>query len=225
MDTLKKTFNRFEIPVALFVFALIIFGVICSYVNNAWFENVYAFEDGFIEWLTVVALLITSCIAFSYLFKLASKRSWLFFIVVLVICVFCFFCAGEEISWGQRIFNIKSSEYFLKNNSQKEITIHNLVINNQKLNKIIFSQFLIAAAAVYLIILPLLYNKNQSILKFIDWAGVPVAKLYQVICCIGIFILTPLTASIKGSELLEFGSCFMFMLIVSFPQNTYVFRK
>ena len=36
------------------------------------------------------------------------------------------FIALEEISWGQRIFDIKSSDWLIANNYQQEITIHNI---------------------------------------------------------------------------------------------------
>ena len=37
-----------------------------------------------------------------------------------------FFIAGEEISWGQRIFEVASPEYFLSTNKQLETNLHNL---------------------------------------------------------------------------------------------------
>jgi hypothetical protein len=34
--------------------------------------------------------------------------------------------AGEEISWGQRLFSLQNPEYFAENNLQGELTLHNL---------------------------------------------------------------------------------------------------
>ena len=53
-----------------------------------------------------------------------------------------FFGAGEEISWGQRIFHIESSKFFNENNSQKETNLHNMIVDGVKLNKLIFSNLL-----------------------------------------------------------------------------------
>src|SRR3954462_3759562 len=104
MKTAKgNTLNRIEITVLIFVFVLYVIGIVASWINQKWFEEVYVVEDGFIEWLTVLPLIITSIVAVTYLIKLTAKRYWMFSVVVLAIAAFCFFSAGEEISWGQRI--------------------------------------------------------------------------------------------------------------------------
>ncbi len=226
MKTTKyNSLNRFEITVLAFVFVLYAFGIVASWINQKWFEEVYVVEDGFIEWLTVVPLVIITCVAVSYLVKLSHSRNWMFSIVVSVIALFCFFSAGEEISWGQRIFHIKTPEYFAEHNTQDELNVHNLVVDGEKINKLVFSQLFVAAAVLYLIGLPLLYNKNQNFKNFVDRAGIPVARLYQIIACALVFGLPSLSPSEKRSELLEFGACFMFLLIVLYPQNRAVFRK
>jgi hypothetical protein len=226
MKTAKhNALNRIEITVIIFVLVLYVIGIVASWINIKWFEEVYVVEDGFIEWLTVLPLLITSMIAVTYLVKLSAKRNWMFSAVVLVIAVFCFFDAGEEISWGQRIFHIKTPEYFAEHNTQDELNVHNLVVDGERINTLVFSQLFIAAAVLYLVGLPILYNKNQKFKKFIDRVGVPVARLYQIIACALVFALPSLSPSEKRSELLEFGACFMFMLIVLYPQNKAVFRK
>ncbi len=46
----------------------------------------------------------------------------------LLLGVLFFICFGEEISWGQRIFNIKTPEIINKYNAQNEINLHNLWI-------------------------------------------------------------------------------------------------
>jgi hypothetical protein len=226
MKTAKRNaLTRIEIAVLIFVFVLYVIGIVASWINIKWFEEVYVVEDGFIEWLTVLPLIITSIVAVTYLVKLSAKRNWMFSAVILAMAVFCFFSGGEEISWGQRIFHIKTPEYFAEHNTQDEMNIHNLVVDGERINTLVFSQLFIAAAVLYLVGLPILYNKNQKFKEFIDRAGVPVARLYQIIACALVFALPSLSPSEKRSELLEFGACFMFMLIVSYPQNREVFRK
>jgi len=220
-----NSLNRIEITVLIFVLVLYVIGIVASWINQKWFEDLYVVEDGFIEWFTVLPLIITSIVAVTYLVKLSMKRNWMFSVVVLVIAVFCFFSAGEEISWGQRIFHIKTPEYFEEHNTQDELNIHNLVVDGESVNKVVFSQLFIAAAVLYLVGLPILYNKNQKFKNFIDRAGVPVARLYQIIACALVFALPSLSPSEKRSELLEFGASFMFMVIVLYPQNRAVFRK
>lgn len=47
-------------------------------------------------------------------------------IVLLGLAVVFFFGAGEEISWGQRVFNIQTPEVLHEINAQDEITVHNI---------------------------------------------------------------------------------------------------
>lgn len=64
---------------------------------------------------------------------------------------FCLFVAGEEFSWGQRLFGFYPPEFFLGNNFQQELNFHNLPQS--------FLQpkwFLMAVLASYGILLPLL---------------------------------------------------------------------
>jgi len=41
--------------------------------------------------------------------------------------IFCLFVALEEISWGQRLIGYRPPEYFLENNFQQELNVHNIV--------------------------------------------------------------------------------------------------
>lgn len=215
----KNALTNIEKVVMVFVFLLMITGIIAALSNKTWFENSYVEEDGPIEWLTELPLFIIfiSCIAF--LFKYAKRKNAWFFIIYLMLGLGSFFVFGEEISWGQRLFNFKTSAYFQAHNSQDEENIHNLILDGEKLNKIIFTDALIGGVIIYLIIFPWLYRRREKFRRFIDKAALPLPTLYQVAGCILVFALSFLTFDTKGAELLEFGGCFMFMLIVLFPLN------
>lgn len=43
-----------------------------------------------------------------------------------------FLAAGEEVSWGQRVFNIKTPDSIAKHNMQNEFNLHNLEIFNRR---------------------------------------------------------------------------------------------
>lgn len=186
--------------------------------------DVYLEEDGIIEWLTVFGLLAGFIVCLSRFFKFLKIRGWWFLTVTLVLSLLLFMAAGEEISWGQRILGIKSSEYFLKHNAQGETNLHNLVVNGVKINKLIFSILLIAVLAIYLAILPILYKTNRSIKSFIDKSGVPVPKPYQILSFLLLFGLSQLLKHDRNSELLECGFAALFFLIIAFPLNDNLFR-
>lgn len=218
--TAKRSLNNIEKFTMVFVFVLMAIGIVAAFINKQWFLNSYVEEDGPIEWLTELPLFIVFIVCIIYLFKYTKTKNPLFFIVYLLIGLFSFFVFGEEISWGQRIFNFKTSAYFEKHNSQDEENIHNLILDGEKLNKIIFTDALIAGVIIYLIVFPLIYTRNKKFRHFIDKVAMPLPTLYQTIACVLVFIFSFLTFDPKGSELLEFGGCFMFMLIVLYPLNS-----
>jgi hypothetical protein len=221
MSTLKNlTFA--EKFILLFVFVLLIIGVVASRVNLYWFNNVYVIEDGFIEWLTVLPLLIIVVAAIRYIIRLSSKRSWLFFVTMSLLAVLCFFVAGEEISWGQRIFHIESSSFFKKNNAQAETNLHNLVVDGVKVNKLIFSQLLILAAVIYLSLFPYLFKNKKWFKNLVNKMGIPIVRPYQIVALVATAILVAVCDG-RNSELLEFAGCFLFLLIILFPENKETF--
>lgn len=217
-----KELTLLEKLVLLFVFILLMIGVAASWINVNWLNNVYVVEDGFIEWLTVLPLLIIVFVALKYVIELSGKRNWLFSVTLCFLALFCFFVAGEEISWGQRLLNVEASSYFKENNAQAETNLHNLVIGGVRINKLIFSQIFIALAIIYLIVFPYLFRKKVWFKNLINKAGIPVVKPYQIIAFLVVAILIAFCNG-RNSELLEFASCFIFLLIILFPQNKEIF--
>lgn len=131
-----------------------------------------------------------------------------------------FFGAGEEISWGQRIFHIESSKFFNENNSQKETNLHNMIVDGVKLNKLIFSNLLSIIFSIYFLILPILWRKNNFIKKTINQFGIPIANNYQVI----IFMISSLIIILSISnerkwEIWEYTFALTMFLIVLNPLN------
>jgi hypothetical protein len=92
-------------------------------------------EDGPVEYSTVLASLAISLFGGLILSKIKARKTnsqYKNFLVVafcLVAVVFGIFIAGEEISWGQRIFNIQTPEKLKEINNQDETTIHNIEQN------------------------------------------------------------------------------------------------
>lgn len=89
--------------------------------------KVMAVEDGPAEYMTSLAYLVASGIALQIWWRVPdrwkSPAGWM-----AASCALVFFVvAMEEISWGQRIFEIQSPEFFEANNHQGEITLHNFL--------------------------------------------------------------------------------------------------
>ncbi len=88
-------------------------------------------EDGPIEWFGALAFL-SSAVLFLFLYlKNPSGNDFAFFrtrrnIFFLAFAVVFFFAAGEEISWGQRIFQFDAPASIINANRQGEFNFHNL---------------------------------------------------------------------------------------------------
>lgn len=133
------------------------------------FSTRFATEDGPIEYATAILLFAASLIL-GYLCYLS--RRWL---VALYALAF-FFAAGEEVSWGQRIFGIESSEFFAQNNFQGETNLHNLVVGETHLTEFIFGTGLALIIMSYLVVLPLLYPVAGWVRRFCEFLAVPVPQ-------------------------------------------------
>ena len=173
--------------ILIIVAASVAAGYWLFYTNLPRFEQ-YVREDGIAEWLTVAGLLLGSIVCFYRFIKLFRKKSAWFLLVTFCLGLFLFFAAGEEISWGQRIFGLKTPEYFQEHNAQHETNLHNLVVGGVKINKLIFSVLLVGLLAIFMIIVPVLYQKNSAVKKFLDGSGcacsaaIPGACLYPRFC-------------------------------------------
>jgi len=120
--------------------------------------NYLVVEDGLIEYLTALFLLISSLICLKTFLNIKKKSILNFGILISAIALF--FGFGEEISWGQRILNYQTPIFFNDNNLQNETNIHNLAIDGIKLNKWIFTYTLVFIFSFYFFIMPLLYKWN-----------------------------------------------------------------
>jgi len=83
-------------------------------------------EDNFIENSQVIVLFSGSLYAFLISRKLFLKSKRIVGLLFMLISAMLFFTGGEEINWGQRLFNLTTPSYFQASNIQNEISIHNL---------------------------------------------------------------------------------------------------
>lgn len=208
-----------------FLFFHVVLGIFLANSNLEYFENVYVMEDGVIEWFTTDALLFCSFLSGFRFFQLRKVRSPLFRGMLLFLTVLFFFGAGEELSWGQRIFNVESSEFFLENNAQGETNFHNLVVGETKINKLIFSQLLGLTLITYICIFPWVSLKVNWVRDLADRFAVPIPRLIHIVSCLLmalIYVLELMPSSKKG-EMLEFGNCFIFFMILLYPRNAGIY--
>ena len=101
-------------------------GTVGSYsyhVCTELFEN-YWEENGFIENLQVIFVLISIILLIKIKFKFKKINFIHLFIIIKILALIYYL--GEEISWGQHFFKWKSPIIFQQINNQKETNLHNI---------------------------------------------------------------------------------------------------
>jgi hypothetical protein len=217
-----KTSEKIIFPL---IFLLVLIGVGLSHYRLEWYEGIYVREDGPIEWLTFLPLVMGFFLCWYRASILKPFRSKTFYCSLLFLGLVFLFGAGEEISWGQRIFDWKSSQFFMQNNTQMETNLHNLFIGSFKFNRVIFGTTLGILIGFYFIILPLLYRKFEKIKLMVDSFALPLPKVFHIIFYIVLVSFVAFTKSEKKGELLEFGGCWIFLMMTFRPYNRQIFSR
>lgn len=217
--------HMLEKAVIALVLVLVVAGVILSHVDESAFRHGYVEEDGPIEWGTVLALLSAAFVCLGRFLRLRRRRPLLFLASTLLLGALFLFGAGEEISWGQRMLGFESPAWFQDYNLQRDTNIHNLMIGEVKVNKLVFSHLLGAAIVAYVLLLPLLHRRNGTASRLISALAIPVPRMRHAVL-IGAIVLLVYGAvrSSKRGELVEFGLSCMVALCVAFPANAEDFR-
>jgi hypothetical protein len=109
----------FWFPAAL----MLILGVVRLWPFDMFLETVK--EDHLIEWGQFGVLVLGIYWTAGWAIK-CWQRERGYAAALAGITIVLFFLAGEEISWGQRIFKFRTPEVLVENNYQEEANIHNL---------------------------------------------------------------------------------------------------
>jgi hypothetical protein len=140
--------------------------------------DLFSREDNLAEYLSALFLLLSSFLFLKSLISLILQKKnsnkWIM-ILLSFTAIILFLAAGEEISWGQRIFDIPTPEYLLKINDQNELNFHNI-------NKRFFDRILDRLTIIFVIVGSIYFLKNKN--KIL---GLKAPNLY-VICA---FSITP----------------------------------
>lgn len=201
---------------------MIIAGFAIALLDEGFFRNVYVVEDGLLEYFTALMLFATGIVCFIQLVRFHRHHTKAFVIINGVIVLLMFFGAGEEISWGQRIFGTETTEFFLENNRQSETNLHNLSVNGVNINKLVFGKVLVLFLVLFYLVLPSLYKRSPKIQSLFDRFYIPVPKVHLGIAMLVAGIAISFIASSKRGELNEVCLSVFFLLTVLKPQNKFM---
>lgn len=110
--------------VSWFLFFVLSFLFAGLYIVN---EKVYRSiinEDNLVEWLTFGGLLTAGLLSLYIAWQIKSRYHYYHWFFILFFA-FNLLAGFEEISWGQRVFDVRSNEFFLQYNDQQETNLHN----------------------------------------------------------------------------------------------------
>ena len=216
--------NRLEWVTYAFVFLMIAIGSLLFWTNEPLFQR-FVVEDGIVEWLTVIGLLSVTVVSLRRVVVLRPVRSFRFLLMTALLGLLFIFGAGEEISWGQRIFGIETSDFFQQHNAQRETNLHNMKIGDVSINKLIFSKIWLLSMLTYWFLVTPLYKRQQAFARFVDSFAVPIPQNHHIIANVaGLILAELLIDSTKRDELTEMAFGFLFLLNVAFPYNQRIFE-
>ncbi len=132
------------------------------------------YEDLVGEWAQVF-LFATTMLLSARLACHKLRERWFFALLALA----CFYVVGEEISWGQRLFNIATPEFFQQHNLQNETNLHNFFTGPIKSTSKMLLEYLLAAGMIgYGLIYPLLLEMRRQPALWLYRRGIPFPPLY-----------------------------------------------
>lgn len=184
------------------------------------FSTVFAREDGLVEYGTAILLAAGGGLLIAMAMRVGGYRRWLLAIYALAFVL----AAGEEISWGQRILGIESSEFFLEHNRQGETNLHNLMVNDEQLVSFWFGQLLTLIVLLYLVALPLLHPVAGWARWIADALAVPVPTRRVAAIAVAWSLLVVWIDLPRNWEVYEFVFSVLVCLIFTRPVNRQTFR-
>ena len=135
---------------------------------------VATYEDLIGEWAQVYLFAATMLLSIRVAWYKSSYRP---FFAVLALA--CFYVVGEEISWGQRIFNLTTPEFFETHNLQNETNLHNFFTGPISTTLKQSLEYLIALGlVVYGLLYPLLVAVRWRLALWFSNKGLPHPPLY-----------------------------------------------
>lgn len=216
--------ERFAIPTIISV-AVAAYVTSRALSNDAFTAHWMVREDGALECLTALALFSAAVLCWKRCWTLKGSHTARFVWCTAIYGAVLFFGMGEEISWGQRILGIETPEFLANVNAQKETNLHNLVIGETSVNKLIFGKLLAVGLAGYLTLLPFLFGKSVFVREWLNRLAVPIPRIQHTLAIFFVVLMVETSHASKRGEITEFAITSLALLLLLNPLNVSVFRK
>ena len=133
-------------------------------------------EDGLIEYASTVFWLLAAMVLLADIVTKIKRKTTHFFYYLsyTTLMVLFIICAGEEISWGQRLIGISTPEFLTKVNVQNEMTLHNIGSIS------IFSNAFFLATLVFFLCIPILAGRYVQLNKYLYFYSFPISNRFVI---------------------------------------------
>ncbi|GAW34423.1 hypothetical protein RA2_01471 [Roseovarius sp. A-2] len=183
------------------------------------FRRGFAAEDGPLEWVTVAGLLATAIALIRSAMFLRRRNRRGAALACGVYALLFVFAAGEEISWGQRLFGWEPGDFFLEKNAQQETNLHNLVLGDVALVKTVFGPVLTLAILFYLLVLPMIYERSSRVQRLATRLAIPLAdRRHMILALVATLVIAVVQLPLKW-ESYECVFSLLMLSIVLHPHN------
>lgn len=150
-------------------------------------DGLYEYAGALLFLLGAVAFLVLALRPINYVDYTGSKKYPERKYFLLLALVF-FLAFGEEISWGQRIFNFETPETIKEMNIQDEFNLHNLEVFHGKTTEgedktgimalLTMHRLFYLAFLIYLLVIPFLHARSPWLRKLIAKFKLPVPNIW-----------------------------------------------
>jgi len=175
-------------------------------------------EDGPIENLSAVFFGLSSIcfIVVACRSDFLKRKDGLKYLMTISWALLMFVFMGEEISWGQRIFNIATPEILEEVNKQNEITIHNI----EFVDSFLGGKYRYLSIMMFItgLLLPI-YALTQYGKKLIQKLAFPVSPLCYAPLFLGAYAYGKYYHSIMGNDAIEVREFLMSLGMLGFALN------
>jgi hypothetical protein len=193
--------------------------VVIAWRAPEYFQLGFAAEDRLVENGTALFLLAASVVLALNAARLGARGVLRAAVLTGGYALLFFLAAGEEISWGQRIFGWQAGDFFAANNYQGETNLHNLMVGEVRLARVVFGNALTVALLLYLVALPLTYPRIAWIGRVADALAVPVPGLRHAGLAVLASVVVALIDVPRNWEVYELVFALLATAIFLVPQN------
>ncbi|MEJ7805977.1 MAG: hypothetical protein WKG03_08690, partial [Telluria sp.] len=170
--------------------ATLVLAIAWSGDNTRMFKLLH--EDGLIEWMQFLSFsVIAAMLAYVAIDRaMRLPRMPLAVLGLAGVSAVVALAALEEISWFQRVLNVATPDFFVVNNRQAEMNLHNLALGKASLHKTILLKLILVVGLVHNIVLPLMARSRPGIRRFVESLGLYLPPLTASFAYIGLVILS-----------------------------------